>query len=161
MRRTPVVLTVVLGAVGLWCAPASALIERGQVFSSTFAGEGEHAFTSPSGIAVREETGEVFLVDPAGERVEGFKPNGSGGYEYHSFFNADSPGAIAVDNAADSPSQGDIYVAVTKEKGEEADEREFVQKATSRELNSKGELEKLYRKREFGIEGVKKERRNA
>ena len=52
----------------------------------------------PSGVAVDEATGEVYVVDAGNERVEVFRP-GADGYEYFSQFKVRSPGAIAVDNS--------------------------------------------------------------
>ena len=114
------------------CAPASALVARGHELAFAFEGEGEHAFTGASGVAVDEASGEVFVVVPARERVERFRPKTGGtGFELASEFRVNSPGAIAVDNAPGSESLGDVYVAGAKEKDAEPDERNLVGKFTA------------------------------
>jgi DNA-binding beta-propeller fold protein YncE len=97
------------------------------------AGNGEGQLDSPSGIAVNEATGNVYVVDRANDRVEifnasgskfegefngsGLLPNegkaaGSGGQPEEVATGAfDEPEGIAVDNDASSPSFGDVYVA--------------------------------------------------
>ena len=69
-------------------------------------------------MAVDEESGDVYVVDAAGERVEVYRPGG-GGYEYVSEFKVRSPGAIAVDNSTSvsDPSRGFVFVAGGEEKG--------------------------------------------
>ncbi len=129
-----VVALAFLGAIlacQLLCTPgASGAVARGHVFTGAFAGTGEHVFAAPAGIAVDEATGEVYVVDAADERVERFKPDGSGGYEFVAELKVPTPGPIAVDNSASSgdPSKGDVYVAGSEEKGAEADERDFIYK---------------------------------
>jgi hypothetical protein len=122
-------------------ASASALVHRGHVFGTTFEGSGANAFATVGGLAVDESTNEVYVTDPGHERVERFKPNGSGGYEFAAEFNK-VPGAlgVAVDNDPSSPSHGDVYVAGFKNKNEE--ERNYLYKFTSG-----GEL--LYKKHLF------------
>ncbi len=132
-----------------WCAPASALVARGHVFAFAFEGEGEHAFAGlPSGVAMDEGSGEVFVVGPVRERVQRFRPEaGGGGFEFAGEFKVNSPGAIAVDNAPGSESEGDVYVVGAKEKGVEPGERDLVEKFTPA-----GEL--IYKKASFkGKEG--------
>jgi len=115
-----------------WCAPASALVARGHVFAFAFEGEGEHVFTSPTGVAVDEASGEVFVVVPARERVERLRPKtDGGGFEFAGELKVNSPGAIAIDNVAGNESQGDVYVAGAKEKDAEPDERDVVEKFTA------------------------------
>jgi hypothetical protein len=72
------VLCVVAGAVLLSSAPA--LAARGHVFSSAFgkAGSGNGEFSEPSGVAVNESSGDVYVVDKGNNRVEYF--TASGGY---------------------------------------------------------------------------------
>ena len=131
-RLAVVALCVALAAVLVWCGSASALIGRGHVFAFAFEGGGVHGFTSPSGVAVNEATAEVYVVDSTHERVERFKPkSGGGAFEFVSEFKIDSPGAIAIDNAATSESEGDVYVAGAREKGVEPDQRDLIDKVTS------------------------------
>ncbi|MCW3031589.1 MAG: hypothetical protein JWM66_1722 [Solirubrobacterales bacterium] len=133
---TPRVCAVLLAAAValccslLWSASASALIHRGHVFGSTLEGAGEHAFKA-AGVAVNESTGEVYVADAAHGRVDAFKPNGAGGYEFVIALAVPAPQAVAVDNDPSSPSHGDIYVAGVKEKAEELElepERNFIYK---------------------------------
>lgn len=144
-------MTVVVWSATMlaWCAPASALVARGHVFAFAFEGEGEHAFAGlPSGVAMDEGSGEVFVVGPVRERVQRFRPEaGGGGFEFAGEFKVNSPGAIAVDNAPGSESEGDVYVVGAKEKGVEPGERDLVEKFTPA-----GEL--IYKKASFkGKEG--------
>ncbi len=110
-------------------APASALSTRGHVFAFAFGseGSGEGQFEQPTGVAVGEASGDLFVVDGANERVEVFKP-GAGGYEYASQFKVRSPGAIAVDNSASAsdPARGDVFVVGAEEKGAPPQERDLV-----------------------------------
>ena len=125
-----VALSCVAGVV-VWCAPAYALIDRGHVLGFAFDGVGEAAFSEPSGVAVDEATGDVYVVDRGHERVEQFRPQGDGAYVFVAALKVDSPGAIAVDNAPGSPSTGDVYVAGTQEPGGEAVERNYMYKFTA------------------------------
>lgn len=117
-------------AVAVLAAPsaASALLARGHVFEGTFgrAGAGDGELARPSGVAVSESSGDVFVVDAGNERVEVFKPAAAGGYEYASQFKVHAPGAIAVDNSTSEgdPTRGDVYVAGAEEK--ESQERDVV-----------------------------------
>jgi len=128
---------IVLFACLLWSASASALPGRAHVFGSTFEGTGENAFSSAQGVAVNESTGEVYVVDAGHERVEAFKSDGKGGYEFVSAIAVPGPEVIAIDNAASSPSHGDIYVSGVEKplkKGEELEaeaERNFIYKLTA------------------------------
>ncbi len=118
-----------MGALLLWCASAPASIGQGHVFGSSFggSGSGEGRFEEATGVAVDEATGEVYVVDAKDERVEIFKPDGSG-YVYSSQFKVRSPGAIAVDNSTSvlDPSRGDVYVVGSTEKEASAEERDVV-----------------------------------
>ena len=138
-RRAPYVsrgLVVVLLAAGtllVWSASASALLSRGHVFAGTFEGAGPESFSAPGGVAVDEASGEVYVVDSGHERVERFKPDGGGGYEFVGEFKVPSAGAIAIDNSssASDPSKGDVYVAGAEEKGATPEERDFLYKFTA------------------------------
>ena len=133
-----VALTVLLGAVAWWCAPAEALTHRGHVFGFSFAGAGAGTgeLSKPTGVAVSEETGDVYVADSANDRVERFGPNGEfiavwgwgvkdGKAEYEVCGSGceagiagdgkgqfRSPQASAVDNSmsGSDPSRGDVYV---------------------------------------------------
>jgi hypothetical protein len=150
LRASLLVAAGFLCACLLWSASASALVQRGHVFGSTFEGTAEHAFNKATGVAVNESTGEVFVVDPAHERVEAFKPDGKGGYEFSLEFGVPGAEAIAIDNSASSPSHGDVYVSGVEKKpakGEvlEPGERNFVYKFTADGTT------KLYKKQVFKI----------
>ena len=125
---------MVLAAAG----SAPALKERGHVFGSTFGGAGSGAgeFLQPSGVAVDEASGDVYVVDRANARIDRFASNGAfiaawgwgvadGAKEFEICETAcqagipgggkgqfNVPGGIAVDNSASGgdPSQGDVYV---------------------------------------------------
>jgi NHL repeat len=87
------------------------------VFSESFtADSGAHALSEPAGVAVNDETGDVYVVDTGNKRVEEFNSTGTvfiaefappGGFS--------SPAAIAVDNSGSTldPSKGDVYVTDT------------------------------------------------
>jgi hypothetical protein len=121
--------------------PAHALSQRGHEFKESFTFEqfGRDSLTSPSAIAVDEETGDVYVLDQSNNRVLRFGPNhefmqawgygvskaGGEAYEVCEAAEAsechagipgykkeqfDAPVAIAVDNASKSPSKGDVYV---------------------------------------------------
>lgn len=131
LRVWLVAASVVAWGCLLWSASASALIQRGHVFGSTLEGSGENAFAKASGVAVNESTGEVYVSDPAHGRVESFKPDGKGGYEFAFALPVPDPGAIAIDNDVSSPSHGDVYVAGLEKKSEELElepQRNFLYK---------------------------------
>jgi len=116
--------------VTLGCAPAAfGLPARGHVFAGTFAGSGASELSGPSGMAVDEASGDVYVVDAGDERVEVFAPDGSGGYVYSSEFKVRSPnGAIAVDNstAAGDATPGNVYVVGSTERDAEPEEHEVI-----------------------------------
>jgi DNA-binding beta-propeller fold protein YncE len=152
-RRVPgrcaLALCASVCALALWSPPALALIHRGHVFGFTFEGTGEHRLDDPGGVAVNEETGEVYVVDRGNERVERFKPNGAGHYVFASEFDVAEPEAIAVDNSLGSPSHGDVYVVGAQKapkKDEEPELRNFIYKFT-------GAGVKIYKKSEFQTTG--------
>ncbi len=134
-----VIALLAMFAVG--ASSASALIRRGHVFSSSFGqvGSGPGQFNGPTGVAVDEKSGDLYVVDAGNERVEIFAPDGSGGYVFASEFLVRSPtGAIAVDNSknASDPSSGNVYVVGSKEKEAEPEEHEVVYEysPTSKEI---------------------------
>jgi hypothetical protein len=125
-----VVACVLVGVLVLWCGSALGLGVRGHVFGSSFGGMGVGGgeFEGASGVAVDETMGVVYVVDAGGERVEVFKPDGAGGFEYVSESGVHSPGAIAVDNSVSwsDPARGDVYVVGSEEKEAAPDERDVV-----------------------------------
>jgi DNA-binding beta-propeller fold protein YncE len=71
------IVVVVLVMLGLGVVPA--LAARGHVFTGSFAspGSGPGQLGEPSGVAVNETTGDVYVVDKANNRVEIFNHDGS------------------------------------------------------------------------------------
>ncbi|HTA14570.1 MAG TPA: hypothetical protein VK781_06900 [Solirubrobacteraceae bacterium] len=110
-----------------------ALAVRGHVFEKSFgeAGSGDGQLKEPSGVAVNEETGQLYVLDQGNSRIERFSSTGA--YEAQ-FDGAETPAksfafagvslndGIAVDNSchlqklsasecsATDPSNGDVYV---------------------------------------------------
>ncbi len=116
-RCVPVLLCAVVGVLAFTVVPALAL--KAHVYSSSFGGEGSGPgqFKEPSGVAVNDATGDVYVVDKGNNRVQEFNSTGttvlaefngavapSGAFE--------DPEAIAVDNSGDAldPSKEDVYV---------------------------------------------------
>ncbi len=105
------------GLLALQCSTASALTQH--TFSGTFGveGSGMGQFKTPSGVAVSNSTGDVYVVDTGNNRVEEFTADG--GTTVAEFDGASaptgvfsSPDGIAVDNSPNplDPSEGDVYV---------------------------------------------------
>jgi hypothetical protein len=129
-RLTPAVLaTLGLLGGGLVFSSAPALAAKEYVLSGAFgmAGSGNGEFTEPSGIAVNQSSGDVYVVDKGNNRVEWFNSTGS---NFEGQFNGSGllanekgksapvalsePEGIAVDNSGktklEDPSVGDVYV---------------------------------------------------
>jgi DNA-binding beta-propeller fold protein YncE len=112
-------VVVVCAVLGLGVGSAFAL--NWHVFSGSFGGEGagNGLFVEPSGVAVNDATGDVYVVDRGNDRVEVFSAAGA----YISQFDGSgaptgvfsSPSAIAVDDSGSAldPSAGDVYVLDT------------------------------------------------
>jgi DNA-binding beta-propeller fold protein YncE/Tol biopolymer transport system component len=120
--RRLVLVAVVWSCVvvmGLVLGGASALALNTHMFSGSFGGSGASAFSGPTGVAVNDETGNVYVVDEGHNRVEEFDSTGStllGGFDGVSAGHALSgPEGIAVDNSTNplDPSRGDVYVVDT------------------------------------------------
>jgi DNA-binding beta-propeller fold protein YncE len=73
-------------------------------------GAGVGRCTSPRGVAVDFETGNLYVADNGNDRVDIFKSNGKENGTPSSFPVTD-PVWIAVDNSATSPSQHDVYLS--------------------------------------------------
>ncbi|HEY2283844.1 MAG TPA: NHL repeat-containing protein, partial [Solirubrobacteraceae bacterium] len=129
-RKVVIQLVALCVSVGVFAlASAPALAARGHVFGSSFGkqGSGEGQFSSPSGIAVNEMTGRVYVSDADNNRVEYFSAAGV----YEGQFNGSgkglnegqaaptgqfaNPESVAVDNSTSpsDPSKGDVYVVDT------------------------------------------------
>src|SRR6478736_2836133 len=73
-------------------------------------GTGVGRCTSPKGVAVDFETGDLYVADNGNDRIDVFKSNGKENGTPASF-PATDPVWIAVDNAASSPSRHDVYLS--------------------------------------------------
>ncbi len=118
--RWPLVLAgALLGLSLLWCAPALAISQRGHVFSFSYGSKGasEGQFSDPTGIAVNDSTGDVYVADRKNKRVVQLEPvlNGQGeltGEKWVRSFEVPTPSSVAVDDSTEGvdPSRGDLYV---------------------------------------------------
>ena len=116
---TSLVSVLVLAVFAVAPAGASALSQRGHVFGFAFGskGKGDGEFLDPAGVAVSDATGDVYVADRKGKRVEQFRPVYSGegvldGMEYVRSVTVSAPSAVAVDNSTEGldPSRDDVYV---------------------------------------------------
>jgi NHL repeat len=108
-------LGVLAGGLALSAAPALAATGYGFTGSFGSEGSGNGQFKEPSGVAVNDATGDVYVVDKGNSRVQWFDSTGKfegqfdgSGTPAASF---SAPEGIAVDNGTLSPSHGDVYVA--------------------------------------------------
>jgi hypothetical protein len=114
-------LCALAGALAFASTPATA--KTVHAFSSSFTGSGANALFEPSGVALNNQTGDVYVVDKGHNRVEEFNATGTA---VLAEFNGSvgppqpfsSPEAIAVDNSGSGvdPSKEDVYVADTGHK---------------------------------------------
>jgi hypothetical protein len=95
---------VVASAALLACFTASASARPVHVFSKSF-GNGELSLVSNSGIAVDQETGEVYVADTSHARIAKYTEEGA---PDGALTGITSPTFIAIDNSTGSA--GDIYV---------------------------------------------------
>jgi DNA-binding beta-propeller fold protein YncE len=137
-RRSVAVPCVLLGALLLGVAPAFGASQRGHVFSFAFGSLGKSSgqFFHPSGVAVEDASGDVYVADRENGRLEKFEPVMGGGELVGetpvsaASFSAEvtHPEAVAVDNCTEAgsttpcsqatdPSVGAVYV-VGAAKGE-------------------------------------------
>jgi DNA-binding beta-propeller fold protein YncE len=138
---------------------ALAITQRGHVFSFAFgkSGKGVGQFSHPSGVAVNDESGEVYVADKKNGAVEEFKPISKEGElteeEFTAEFAVPSPTAVAVDNSAEpsDPSKGDVYVVGSGGKTifKLGPSGEAITKITDFKVGSSKSKEKL-----SGIEGL-------
>jgi DNA-binding beta-propeller fold protein YncE len=138
-------LTLLAGLV-VWAAPALALSQRGYVFETSIGSSGSQAgqVSKPSGVAVNEATGDLYVVDRGNNRVEQFSAEGTfvraWGYgvadgkkeseictsgckagivpgksgPVTAKGQLDLPEGIAVDNSNQGASAGDVYVVADR-----------------------------------------------
>ncbi len=130
-------LVLVCGLL-VFSSPASALLQRGHEFAAAL---GAGKLKAPAGVAVNDETGDVYVLDSGNNRIVVYGPNheflqawgagvktaesktyevceveaeckvGAAGYGKGQF---DDPIAIAIDNSSTSPSHGDVYVVANQ-----------------------------------------------
>ncbi len=171
-RSSLALLCVVVLASLLWCAPALGLSQRGHVFSFSYGskGKGEDQFSGPSGIAVSDATGDVYVADRKNKRVVQLEPvlNGTGELvdeRYVRSFEAPSPSSVAVDNSTEvsDPSKGDVYVvgdgdrAIYKFSAEGVPIialKSFETRAEREETEAAGKKEKKLQEKESKLGGV-------
>ena len=113
--RNVALLSALAALVALLCAaPASALSQRGHVFSTSFSGSGASQLLKPTSVAVNEVTGTVYVSDTGNKRVEMFNQEGQPTGSFQAPTPAfQKPMALAADNnanKAEDPSSGDVYV---------------------------------------------------
>lgn len=112
MRRHPRAAFAVVMLCSFFALAGSAF--GAYVNSGTFASEGSgdgQLAKFPGRAALEQSTGNLFVVDPANNRVEVFEPNGSGSADYLTQFGAaqlSSPWGIAID---ENGGQTSVYVA--------------------------------------------------
>lgn len=108
LAKTFAVVAVLL--VLVFAATASAAYVHTVTFA-TGSGTGDGALSGPGRAAVEQTTGNLFVVDSGNNRVQVFKPNGSGGADYLTQFGGgelSAPWGIAIDENA---GQTYVYVA--------------------------------------------------
>jgi hypothetical protein len=108
-------LCVLAGALALASAPASAekIYYPGVSFGEPGSGPGQ--LKEPVGIAVNDETGDVYVADTGNKRVEEFTEQGVFITEFAPPGGFEDPEQVAVDNSGNplDPSAGDVYVTDT------------------------------------------------
>ena len=96
------------------CAPASAISQRGHKFAFSFGepGHGSEQLEQPSGVAVDQQNGDIYVADRANNRVQVFEPHGTEKPKVVKSISVPDPTYIAIDNSSETsdPSRGDIYV---------------------------------------------------
>ncbi len=127
-RRSLMSLGALLATLLLTSAPASAIGQRGHVYSPelSFGAPGKAAgqFEHATGIAVDDATGDFYVADRGNNRVQEFEPklDSEGKPTWVGEFKVPYPVYVAVDNStsASDPSKGDVYVigALSSEKKE-------------------------------------------
>jgi NHL repeat len=112
VRTVVVVCCVCCGALVLMCSStfAEKIFYPGVSFGGSGSGEGQ--FDEPTGVAVNDETGDVYVADNGNDRVEYFSASGAFVGEFDVGAKAEQ---VAVDNSGDplDPSKGDVYVVAS------------------------------------------------
>jgi DNA-binding beta-propeller fold protein YncE len=160
-----VLLCGLVASVGLLASvsSASALSQRGHVLAGSFGqiGSGAGELQDPQGVAVNEQTGDIYVVDAGNARVDRFDSSGkfisafgigvlNGERKPQVCTSTCLPGkaangkgdvfgarGIAIDSSTNSedPSQGDVYVEIspfeTEEGGKEFEREGAIEKFTA------------------------------
>ena len=172
-RRSLALFFTLILALMLGSAPALALGQRGHVFSFAFGteGTGEEQFDHPSGIAVDNSNGYVYVADRSNNRVEQFKPKLNAKEEWvnHEYvvgpeFKVPSPESVAVDNCtnagkpcttSEDPSVGDVYVVGAKSIDETKEPGVEIEEARIYKFNHEGTL--IFKLSRFKLKGSEAE----
>jgi hypothetical protein len=93
--------------IGASAASAAQIHSFSASFGEAGSGNGQLSLAEHSGLAVNEESGDVYVADTGNGRVQQFEADGT---FIRTFSSPTSPTFIAIDNSA-GPSNGDIYVA--------------------------------------------------
>jgi DNA-binding beta-propeller fold protein YncE len=119
MRGSLVWFCVLVGSVSLWGTPAVAKVIHVQDSEYGSEGSGPGQFSGPLGLAVNDQTHNVYVVDGGNGRVEEFS-SPSAGSTFIGQFDASAaptgsliePSEVAVDNSSNplDPSKEDVYV---------------------------------------------------
>lgn len=98
------------GTLILTCPPAfgEKIYYPGVPFGESGSGSGQ--FKEPAGVAVNDESGDVYVVDKGNKRVEEFTKEGVFLAEFSPPGGFEDPEQIAVDNDLLSGSPGEVYV---------------------------------------------------
>ena len=104
-RRAPLTAFLVLIVAVLALGPASAAAKEVHVLKRSF-GQGELSLQSRSGVALNQESGEVYVADTGNSRIAKFT---AAGVADGNLATVAEPTFIAVDNSGGS-SKGDVYV---------------------------------------------------
>jgi DNA-binding beta-propeller fold protein YncE len=110
LSRVLLATCVLIGAFLLSSVPARAAAEVNHVFGGVIKGKGKCALLEPGAVAVRESTGEVWVIDRGKSQVDRIAPDGT----CLSSPKVNAPEFVAVDQTT-----GDAYVAVAVEAGSE------------------------------------------
>ena len=99
-----VALCVLAGGLALSCPPA--LAARGHVFETSFGtpGTGAGELLEPSGVAINEATGDVYVVDKGNNRVEFFSSGGT----FEGEFNGSGMGLNEGEKAGSGGLSGEV-----------------------------------------------------
>ena len=111
--RTGILTLAALTGGGL-CLASPSIAAEGYTLTSYIGsqGTGNGQFQGPTGVAINETTGDIYITDSANNRVQVLSPEGvyiaqfNGGPEHP----LAEPTEIAVDNSPTSSAKGDVYV---------------------------------------------------